>query len=314
MRRPQYAVCKALLGAALAMLMTAGCGGVDATRGLDAWLRVAGGQFFSGELPVTPETSGAGAGPHVLAIDSLNNTVRPGQRNKGLSGRVDPEAQAVALALDGDAGYWTLPVGSPDLVNPGSLSWSARVDLSSRAPLGTRPLRVAAVTPDGHFGPASDLNLRIQGDAPDGALVITLAWENETDLDLHVVTPDGTEVWARNLNTYQPPAPGEPYDPAAVLAGGWLDQDSNSQCVLDGRRRESVAWKQAPPAGHYLVRVDAFSLCGQAQSRWTVRATLRGEELGSASGVFVESDTRFAKRAGGGLLALELDVPDGPNE
>lgn len=300
MRKPKFAICNVSVG--LFLLMT-GCGGVESTRGLDAWLRVVDGQFFPGPLPMS------GDGPRVLSIDSLNNTVRPGQRGKGLSGRAEEGAQAVAIGLAGDLGYWTLPVGSPDLVNPGSLSWSARADFSAQVPAGMRSLWVAAVDPEGRFGPASDLGLRVQDATPDGELVVTLAWANETDLDLHVVTPDGTEVWARNLNTYQPPAPGEPYDPAAVLAGGWLDQDSNSQCQIDGRRRESVIWKGTPPAGHYVVRVDAFSLCGQTQSRWTVRATLRGDELGSASGVFVESDTRFAKRAGSGLLALEFDVP-----
>ena len=97
--------------------------------------------------------------------------------------------------------------------------------------------------------------------------------------------------------------------PGTEHDGGVLDRDSNAQCVQDGARAEDVVWANEPPHGHYVVRVDASSMCGEAASRWKVEALYRGARLGAAQGTATESDTRFPHERGGGVLALELDVP-----
>jgi hypothetical protein len=141
--------------------------------------------------------------------------------------------------------------------------------------------------------------------------VFTLRWDSATDLDLHVITPDGIEVWSRNINSYVPPAPGQPPDPPdAWMAGGILDFDSNASCVIDGREQENVVWTiDPPPAGRYVVRVDAFSLCGEPAARWVAEARIGGDVVETSSGMATFEDTRGAHDEGAGVLALEVEVP-----
>jgi hypothetical protein len=88
-----------------------------------------------------------------------------------------------------------------------------------------------------------------------------------------------------------------------------LDFDSNEDCQIDGRDRENVVWTGEPPAGHYIVRVDAFSLCGQMSAAWHAIAYTPQETKGEASGVLTGAATREAPTAGAGLTALEFDYP-----
>jgi hypothetical protein len=97
---------------------------------------------------------------------------------------------------------------------------------------------------------------------------------------------------------------------------GHLDFDSNAGCVIDGRRQENVIWGSMFQPGHYLVRVDTVSLCGQPTARWSVDALLGGMPIAGSSGQSGPTDTRFTHLAAGvGVLALEFDVPapDGGN-
>src|SRR5579862_4571605 len=87
---------------------------------------------------------------------------------------------------------------------------------------------------------------------------------------------------------------------------GYLDWDSNANCVIDGKREEDVAWPSAPPPGHYVVRVDAASLCDEASARWTVTAVLDGQTVARAAGIALDADTRGPHGDGAGVTALAI--------
>jgi hypothetical protein len=291
----------------LVAALLSGCDGASPRSGIDALVRVQNAQFVAGAMP--SETSG----PKVTEVDSNNNSVRPGQQGKSLTGRLGAGATAVAIGFDGDAGYWIVPAGVEDVIVPGEFDFAARLSFSPLLPPGMRDLLLRAVDGNGGFGPIETLGLTTQSAPPDGKLVISLSWDTEADLDLHVLLPDGvTEIWAQHASSYVLPESGIP-DPAGVAAAGFLDFDSNAQCVIDGRLVENVLWRKTtgmPPSGHYQVRVDAFSLCGQPEARWRVQALLDGAPLGSAAtGVSLDGDTRFPHQKGAGVLALEFDVP-----
>jgi len=148
-----------------------------------------------------------------------------------------------------------------------------------------------------------------------GVLTISLSWDTEADLDLHVVTPpsaDGKtiELWSGNRTTLLPRSAleGGAYTDEELATAGVLDFDSNSQCVVDGRLTEHAIWTVPPTPGHYVVRVDAFSMCGQPAAHWTLSGVLGDTSLGTFAGVFTDSDTRFAHGAGAGLSVFEFDV------
>ena len=74
-------------------------------------------------------------------------------------------------------------------------------------------------------------------------------------------------------------------------------------------RLENVIWKKAPPSGHYLVRVDTFSLCAEASASFTVEARLGGVRVGRAEGSSGEIDAELPHDRGSGVLSLAFDVP-----
>jgi hypothetical protein len=295
--------------AALALL--AGCGGVDPDPGLAADLRVAGAQFYAGAMPAPAVDA------RVTAIASLNNNIRAGQIDKSLSGRITHDGRAVALGFAGDTGYWIVPAGAMDVNFPDELTWSARVSFADTLVEGRRDLEVAAVDAAGRFGPPDPLTLTVAPHSvslADTRLVVSLSWDTEADLDLHVVLPTTPviTVWSKHPTSYVPPAPGDPVDPNAITAAGILDVDSNSQCLIDGRREENVIWQgptAAPPHGSYAVLVDAFSLCGAPTAHWRADVYRDGNpaSIAHAEGTVVDSDTRGAHVASSGVRALSFD-------
>ena len=249
------------------------------------------------------------SGPKVAAVNLVTTTVRPGSVGKSCSGALEAEATSAAIALAGDDGYWVVTAAVPDVQTPGLPSFHTKLSFSSSLSAGPHDLVVRAVDINGHFGPANVQPLTTMDTTPQGRVVISLTWDSESDLDLRVVDPNGAEVWKRNVNSFGPPVPGQRPGSDAWKNGGILDFDSNAACVIDGRRKENVVWKTTAPPGHYVVRVDTFSLCSEVSANWNVEAFVSGASLGRAQGSSFESDTRLSHDRGAGLRALEFDVP-----
>ena len=265
-------------------------------------MRVSGAQYQRGSL--TP-----GDGPAVVALNLSRSAVTQGDADLHVSGTLVPEANAVALWLEGDRGFWLLAASLPDVTVPDDPTFSVSAALARDAPAGARTLQVAALSRAGVPGPFTSTALEIHAPPePTGPLIISLRWDTNADLDLHVVDGAGVEIWARNPNSWQA-VPGAPPDPNAWKQGGLLDLDSNGQCVIDGRNQERVVWTSPPPAGHYLVRVDAFSMCGQSASDWNVEVTWQGQPLVATRGVATAASSRPPHDLGAGVLAVEFDLP-----
>jgi len=278
-----------------------GCEGLD--TGTDARLRVAGGTFERGELRC------GGGGPEVVSLELGTNTIFPGQRGKPLEGALAAGSTAAAIGLAGDVGWWTVPAGIPEVLEPGLPTYDVALEISRDLLPGAYQLAVCAVDDAERFGKARTAELTAAlGDEPH-PLVVSLAWDTEADLDLHVVDPLGNEIYKRDISSAPPPTPGQPPSDAGAASAGVLDFDSNAGCVVDGRRRENVIWKGERPSGHYLVRVDAFSLCGASATRWTVEVRALGQLLAHSAGMSLPSDTAMPHDRGAGVLAAELDLP-----
>ncbi len=294
---------RALGVAAVAAL--AGCTGTTSDPGLAAEVRIAGAQYVEGAMPA-PSSDLA-----VTAIDSLNNSIWRGQINKSLGGRVAGDARAVAIGFPDDDGYWIVIPGAADLNMPDELTWSAKASFGDDLSVGTHELEVAAIDAQGRFGTPATLTLAVrdrQLDVSTTKLAVSLRWDTESDLDLHLVVPTDPPVivWSGNLNSYTPPAPGEPADPNGAANGGVLDFDSNSQCAIDGRREENVVWSTSavPPSGTYAALVDTFSLCGAPTAHWSVDVFIDGQPGPHAEGTVTDADTRGDHLASSGLRAL----------
>jgi hypothetical protein len=305
-----------LLGAGLAISPVLGagfgCGGASSESGLIANLRIAGAQFVPGALAA--DTSGSE--PLLRQISLLDTNVFPGQENFPVTGSVE-DGSAVLIGLGGDAGYWIVPTTLPDGQLPNNYDFSAQLTFSPLAPMGTHPLIFRPVAADGTLGPAQVFELAFAQPVPAGALVVTLEWDTQSDMDLHVVVPNTTdpttpiEIWYKAPVGLPIRKPGDPpFTPDQIAAAGALDFDSNAACVIDGRRQENVIFTGPPPSGDYVVRVDANSLCGQADAQWQVTAaTADGTELGFAQWEAIDADTRGSHGVGAGRLAFDFSIP-----
>lgn len=278
------------------LLFCLGCG-ANAPREADSWLWVENATFEAGALSSVADTGG----PAVVDSYSRTSWATPGQRGKILTGTLAAGSVALLLGLEGDDGHWILPASSPNTWAPDQPTFSALLGFARDLAPGDVQLRLVATDAQLRPGPATLIPLTVLTAAPaEGQLVVVLSWDNDADMDLHVGDPLGNEVWKGDIASA---AEGE-------ASAGILDFDSNADCQIDGRRMESVAWAKAP-AGHYLIRVDAFSLCSTAAAHWRVDVLVDGVSRLSAQGVATAASARFDKERGAGILALEFDWAGG---
>lgn len=278
---------------------------VQADTGADATMHIAGAQFFRGSMP-----AGSASGPAVMQVKLTSNNIWEGLSNDPIRGALAPTATAAAVALQGDVGYWVVTAGVPSVATPDDPSFAATAAFSTGILVGTSyTLVVCAVDQAGQFGPPTEQTLVAETSPTNppatGDLVVTLTWDTESNLDLHVVDPAGTEIDSANPSTEPPFA----YDQPDGGSWGYIDYDSNANCDIDGLRREDAIWPNTPPSGSYTVRVDTPSLCGQPIAHWTVRVVLEGSPITQASGVALAADTMGTHGLGSGVLALEFTVP-----
>lgn len=296
---------RASVASVAAVALVACSSGASNDPGLRATLRVEGATFVEGAPPAADP-----AGPAVGSVTLVTSAVYPGEAHKALGATLAGTSTAAVVALEGDVGYWIVPAGVPDVATPGLASLHATMSFAPWLAGGAATLAVRAVDAAGRAGAPSLVALAVTGAVPAGRLVVTLGWDTESDLDLHLVVPGGAEVYKGNVNSYAPPPPGSPPDPPdAWKGGGVLDFDSNASCVVDGRRRENVVWGGPPPSGHYVARVDTFSLCGAPGAYWTLAVLLDGRVVAQARGQSTAFDEEQAHDRGAGVLALEFDVP-----
>lgn len=105
-----------------------------------------------------------------------------------------------------------------------------------------------------------------------GDIQVTLTWDTPTDVDLHVVEPNGDETY---------------YGTDGSPSGGDLDLDSNPACSIDAINNENITWTAAPPHGSYIVRVDFYDDCGvTTTTHYTVTVRRKGRATQTFNGTF----------------------------
>lgn len=283
--------------AVLAALLALGCGESLATpSGVDEPLHVENGQFFNGPLPTGTK------GPKVTNVQSKNNLLPQGVAGKNLEGDAEKTAWSVALRFDDiGSGYWVVPIGPYDPYTESDLSWTALYDVSRTAPVGEHKLVLSASDHDGNWGPVRETTMLVKSLIPEGHVVVSLVWDTDVDLDLHIVAPTGKELDPKHPNTLA--VDGGLVD-GGVPGAGQLDRDSNANCVIDGYRQEDVVWHDQPVPGRYIARADMFSACGQAYADFTFTIRIDGKLI------FTRSGRLMALEASGGGKGAGLFITD----
>ncbi|MEZ4464309.1 MAG: hypothetical protein R3F43_07285 [bacterium] len=280
------------------------CDGADPDPGLASGLRVVGAQSVVGRLA-------GGEGPAVTAIEVRTPALRAGQGRYLLAGRAGPGSAAVHLGRVGDARYWIVPTGLPDVTTPSERTWSARFDVGTGVPAGPFVVQVRAVDGDGRPGPLAEARFTVGDARPEGALAVELTWEGVADLDLYVVDPAGRRLGLDDPTTWSPPPPGAPPDaPDAWRQGGVLDQDAGAGCRAEGPMAERATWAETAPPGRYVVYVDLASACALDRVPWQVQVYAAGRRLLNTGGIlFPDDGLRTVGGGGTGLRVGEFDLP-----
>jgi uncharacterized protein YfaP (DUF2135 family) len=161
-------------------------------------------------------------------------------------------------------------------------------------PLEQFDLQFAVANTAGAVGPYSTLTTNVT-EVGTGDVQVTLSWDANSDVDLHVVAPGNDEIyWARRESP----------------SGGTLDLDSNAGCDIDGVRNENITWPLGrAPRGHYIVRVDYWSNCNVSRTEFTVRVNNSGAAQ-IATGSFTGEGDQGG--AGSGQTMLTFDRSTGP--
>lgn len=153
-------------------------------------------------------------------------------------------------------GYQEITLGQP------STTASIILTIQQQLPGGRFVLYFAAVDAAGTQGPPGTQSVQAI-EVNTGDVQVSVSWNVDSDLDLHVVDPAGEEIF---------------YDHDTAASGGTLDLDSNPECKLDHVRNENAAWQHAP-AGTYTVRVDLFSACDVQPTAYVVTVQVAGAPI-----------------------------------
>jgi hypothetical protein len=190
----------------------------------------------------------------------------------------------VAIGVDGVSGYYEvdLPAGT---TSASLTSVTLLITLAQNLSDTSLPLVVAAADANSDFGASQHLTATVTR-VGSGDVQVSLSWDGPSDVDLHVVGPDSSEVYYANRTS---------------PSGGTLDLDSNAACTIDNVDNENVTWPTGKaPSGTYTVRADYWSNCGLNITNYVVTVTVAGRTPQIFQGSFTGSGD--AGGAGSGRL------------
>lgn len=105
-----------------------------------------------------------------------------------------------------------------------------------------------------------------------GVLQVSLSWDQLNDVDLHLIEPNGHEIYY-----------GSPYS----ANGGQLDVDSNPACYIDNINNENIYYDEDATIeyGEYEVLVDLWSNCNVPNNtNYSIIVHYGGEVIATTEG------------------------------
>ena len=189
-------------------------------------------------------------------------------------------------------GYYEIDV--PDAAGSYRLVGTVPFDME---PLPRGCLNVSAVDAGGVVG-APACHVVIGANTEYSDVQVTVSWDTDADLDLHVADPTGHEVY---------------YASDEVESGGVLFPGSD-ECEVDNVRNERIAWTQGtPPPGRYEVRLSHYDSCEADETNYVVRVYNHGT-VSTFTGTFTGPGAEDTARGTGRVITTFAVPGEAPPE
>ena len=262
---------------------------------VQAFFTVQGGVYHEGNLP---EPSGSSENqPEIQNVEG-NTQVVPGGSNILNVRASDPQGDLASLLVSilNYPGYFSISWAGDSMM-------TITLILQSELPRDTFVVVIAVQDEAGHVSAWVQIQV-ITVEVVQGELQVTLTWDQPNDVDLHVVQPDGEEIF---------------YGHTTSDEGGYLDLDSNAGCSIDGVNNEHITYPDTAVilTGEYIVRVDFWSNCEVSEpTHYSVTARRGGSLLpvtaghNPYSGVFQPNDADYGG-AGSGVEVMRFEITGG---
>jgi|SRR5690554_155707 len=232
------------------------------------YFNISDGDFNGRPMPASNSQS-----LEILSI-SGNSTVLAGGSNLiHLTG--SENATQVVVGVKDQKGYFTVPlVADRDGANRGTMAMTDLRLLIGQGVTGTFTISFSVSDGLGNFSVYEYLVVNLM-DAGTGILQVSLSWDQLNDVDLHLIDPNGEEIYYGNPTS---------------ATGGQLDVDSNAACYIDEINNENIYYDDSPdvtiPFGEYEVLIDLWSNCDIVPStNYTVVVYYGGELIATTVGV-----------------------------
>ncbi len=237
----------------------------------------------------------ASSGAPAIQEVAGNPSVIPGGTNP-LAVSTEGEADYVLVGVEGVDGYLKVPAATRATDEFVMIQLLISQNLSDE-----EFVIIIAVETDGHVSEHETIQVS-RVEVGTGKLQVSLSWDTPTDVDLHLVEPNGAEIYYGNSESSN---------------GGELDLDSNAGCGIDNVNNENITYSDQDivEAGEYIVRVDYWSDCEVADdTHYGVTAYYDGVLIATTSGnnpmsgVFHQADADNGGY-GSGVEVMRFTVP-----
>jgi hypothetical protein len=226
---------------------------------------------------VTGDAPAEGAGP-TATVSGVGIMINGGSSQQQVSGSA--AFTRVIIAAQGMTNYYQLDL-------PAGVSAQGLLLGGATGAMARTMNLVYAVGSGGVIGSYASQSVRFLR-VGTGDIQISVAWDDSSDVDLHVIDPTGEEI---------------SFSHRTSASGGTLDLDGNAACARNtvGNTatfvsNENVVWPTgAAPSGSYRVILDYWSSCGNPSTDYVVTVQRTGASplifTGTFAGNGAPSDT-----------------------
>ena len=237
-------------------------GGDPTAKAVNSYFNVAGGTYVASALPeATTEDE-----PHV----SMNNIAIPGGTNY-VSVAYSTDLDKILVGMEGARGHFEI---APDKRGTNEIIYDFIIVMNQEISDDILMITIGVVDEDGNISSYVSVPVEILV-VGTGRLQVSLSFDNNKDVDLHLFEPNGDHICYYSRESYN---------------GGVLDLDSNPGCNIDGINNENITYgaESYVEPGEYTVYVDMYENCDSSiPTNFVLSVIYEGEPLiNSVAGTF----------------------------